>query len=236
MNTKKLISILIALVMVVGMLPAMSITAFADDEIKLTTDIIRFNNSHTATSENGHYELSVKDHSPSRWLVQDDCPITIRSKDGQMISNISIKCDGQNDLSSFNFSSGSPSWDGNNLIVTGINADEFVCSTDYTKILAFTEIEFYTTHKHDFSDNNDCSCGVPREGTDTIRFDDGTATSKNHLFELNGSVIHDLGWVLDVNSPLTIRAKYGQRITRIDVVISHISFGVGGIITTMSLT
>ena len=213
---KKFASLLLAVLMVCTMIPFATITAFAEDGEQYVFDVIRFNQNTTATSEKGHYELSAgKYYEESGWVVNSYSTLTIRSKDGQMITDIEAEVKTPCPRSLFSFSSGTPRWDGNTLTVTGINADEFSCTSTKAD-LYIMNIKFM--HKHAFSNNRDCSCGVPREGTDIIRFNNNsTATSENGLFELSGGyVAYNSGWEICLEHPLLIRAKSGQKITRLD--------------------
>ena len=258
---KKIISVFLTLVLCVGLFAALGASAYAANEM---TDIFEFEEVKNKTSKNGNFELSTTYVSDNGWAGgggRDNDTLTIYAPNNDlMITRIEavignygwsygkVGVSGtahkeQNDRVE----------NGKTVTVTNINASEFSFAggSDW---VAFKNITVYYTDDVPTATPEPTATPTPAptapptpaptatpaptpEGqrSEKIYFNkDLTATSENGNFELSTSYYTSLGWWGGKNDTLTIRAKGGQTISRIDALITQDGLSYGNVGVSVS--
>lgn len=163
---KKVVSLLLALVLMVGLLFT---AAFADEEEM--SDTITFEQVKSKTSDNGLFTLTATDVNESGWRSGFDKTLTITAANGLIITRIeaeldrySSPCDGLN-ASGDAIIQSMLEKDGVKIVsITNINSSEFSI-TGGIKLVEFKNITVYYTgtRTHSYGENNVCvGCGLTK--------------------------------------------------------------------------
>ncbi|WP_163427920.1 hypothetical protein, partial [Eubacterium pyruvativorans] len=120
MKKKRLISIMLSLALVLGLMPGMSLTAYAADEVSENISLVASNSANLKTISGTHYSVSCG------YMVADDKGMTVNSfgaltinaRKGEIITKVILSYSEGGYRNTLSASIGT--FDGNSTI-TGIN-------------------------------------------------------------------------------------------------------------------
>ncbi len=149
---KKVVSLLLALVLMVGLL---STAVFAEEGEDY--DVIRFEKVLTKQSDNGLFTLTANSSDDDGWFCDGSDTLTITAAKGLTITRIEAEISyhyysyGEVGVSGTAFKEKYPEKDGDTVTVSNINSSEFSFTggTEYIQLKDITV--YYTgTHTHDY--------------------------------------------------------------------------------------
>ncbi len=192
---KKLISILLAILLLVSVLP---MAAFAEEEL---TDTLEFVNSKTVTSKSGLFTLTTNRVDNDGWFGGSHYDLTIRAEeDALLIKSIEAEIGWYSHLYGGVGVSGTavkeepyPTEDGQTVTVSNINSLEFSFAGGSYPVQFKDITVHYTKHSHSFDENNMCVCGARGCDGGQHVFDNGICvichyfdeTKHTHIFDDN---------------------------------------------------
>ena len=180
---KRIVSIIFAVIMIVGMLPLSAIPAFAEEEEK--SDVIRFGLTNPKESDNRLFALATTYSNEGGWYGGGGYTLTINAAKGLIITRIEAEISNHYDYYSEVGVSGDavkenyPEKDGDTVTVSNINSSKF-SFTGGSNYIQFKNVTVYytcthsivengickrchyvdeSTHEHIFDDNRNCACG-----------------------------------------------------------------------------
>ena len=139
---RKLLSVLLALAMVVGLMPGMRLTAYAADEVSENISLVASASSNLSTISGTHYSVScgymVADDKGMR--VNSFGALTINARKGETISKVILSYSEGGYRNTLSASIGT--FDGNSTI-TGINAQQVSISSTSTTGVIISAVTVY---------------------------------------------------------------------------------------------
>ena len=133
---RKLLGVLLTLAMVVGLMPGMSLTAYAADEVSENISLVNGQSLVLGT----HYSVSGEFENESGIHVYNKGPMTINARKGETITKVVLTYSWGNNKSSLSASAGT--FDGN-ATISDINAQQVTISSSNTAGVKISAVRVY---------------------------------------------------------------------------------------------
>lgn len=142
MKIRKILSIALTLVMLLGLFPGMSLTAYAADEVSENISLVASDSSNLKTISGTHYSVSCGYMSAgsSGMQVCKAGAMTINARKGETITKVVLTYNWGNNKSSLSASAGT--FDGN-ATISDINAQQVTISSSNTAGVKISAVRVY---------------------------------------------------------------------------------------------
>ena len=210
-NMKKVVSLLLTLVLMVGLL---STAVFAEEGADY--DVIRFEQVKSKKSDKGLFTLTSTKVDVDGWYCGGSHTLTIIAENGLTITRIEAEIGyyfrnySEVGVSGDAVKNNSPEKNGDTVIVSQINSSEF-SFTGGSRFVQFKNIKVYycthsfdengicelchyadeSKHEHIFDDNNVCACGKTRCGVNGHTLENGICEFCHYVDESKHEHIFD---------------------------------------------
>ena len=142
MKIRKILSIALTLVMLLGLFPGMSLTAYAADEVSENISLVASDSSNLKTISGTHYSVSCgyMTANSSGMQVCKAGALTINARKGETITKVVLTYNWGNNKSSLSASAGT--FDGN-ATISDINAQQVTISSSNTSGVKISAVRVY---------------------------------------------------------------------------------------------